>query len=95
MDEPILQPDPAKLKAARQAAGLRPVDMAAILNVTDAQICMIEASKSEPKGSQLAQWAEACKVKMEDLCTRAPRYAFFFRKKLKPRLKSIDKLNVV
>lgn len=95
MEKLIPQPDPRKLKAARLLADVSQATMAELLNVTYEQVFNMEAGRSEPRGSQLAIWARTCGVSMESLCTDAKVSAFYFRKKLKPRQKSLDKLNAV
>jgi transcriptional regulator with XRE-family HTH domain len=66
MDYEYRKPDPIKLRAAREGAGLSLRDMARILNVTYTQISHIERGKSLIKSDALATWAQVCKKETVD-----------------------------
>ena len=77
MEPNRMQVDRHKLKAAREAAGLKQEDVADAMSVTKAQVHNIEAGYSGITGDGIGEWAKACGVKnVYDLYSVAPPNAF-------------------
>jgi len=72
---PTLSVDPARLKAARIAAGYRREEIATVLGIAYGTICAYENGSITPSAPRLLALASAYGVAVEQLCSIRPEQA--------------------
>lgn len=80
MNKKIPQPDPAKLRRARENAGLTAKELSDRTGISERMVRIIELGYSRPYADQVALWAQACAVEMPTLFSSALPRAFSRRK---------------
>ena len=72
---PVLSVDPARLRAARLAAGYSKEEAAVLIGVAYGTIAAYEAGKVVPHSPKLLALAQLYEVTVEQLCTARPEQA--------------------
>jgi predicted transcriptional regulator len=57
--EPVPLPEPKVRRAIRESRGLRQLDLADVVGVSDVAICRYETGEREPRGETRRRYAEA------------------------------------